>query len=194
VLHALFVLCAVVGGAVLYCGLMAAVWTLFVRLVRQRGVSRTRRREAAAEMPVAAPRPVPVVAGMPGREARATSWAEMPAWLSRDRPWAVAVVLLGAPGIGDRTAEYVDFPGRNIDWGGLLAASADWPPDQRLLVLTAYELAFDTAAQVESALEPVTLQDMVRLLDDDEVERIRVAMDVRRGRVEPDEALTQLDR
>jgi hypothetical protein len=102
-------------------------------------------------------------------------------------------VLLGAPVIGERTAEFVDFAERRIDWPGLLAASAAWPASQRLLVLTAYELAFDTGTELERALsEPVTLNDLVRLLDDDEVERIQVAMDVRRGRVRLDEALTRL--
>ena len=40
--------------------------------------------------------------------------------------------------------------------------------------------------------EPVTLQDVLRHLDDNEVERIRVAMQIRRGRLEPDEGLTRL--
>jgi hypothetical protein len=60
------------------------------------------------------------------------------------------------------------------------------------MVLTAYELAFDTAGEVERALsEPVTLTDLVQLLDDGDVERIRVAMDVRRGR-DVGDALSQL--
>ena len=75
----------------------------------------------------------------------------------------------------------------------MLEASSSWPPDQRLLVLTAYELAFDTPGEVSRAMsEPVTLQDVVRHLDDDEVERIRVAMQIRRGQVEPDEGITKL--
>ena len=93
----------------------------------------------------------------------------------------------------DRTAPFVDFGNRVIDWTGLLDDSETWPRDQRLLVLTAYEMAFDTPGEVARALsEPVTLQDVVLHLDDDEVERIRVAMQIRRGRLEPDEGLTSL--
>ena len=93
----------------------------------------------------------------------------------------------------DHTAPYVDFPNRVIDWAGMLDASRSWPRDQRLLVLTAYEMAFDTPGEVARAMsEPVTLQDVIRHLDDDEVERIRVAMQIRRGRLEPDEGLTKL--
>jgi hypothetical protein len=127
------------------------------------------------------------------RDRRAQSWHDLPPWLFRDRPWAVAVVLLGAAPIRDRTAEFVDFQGRRIDWNGLVRASTTWPAADRLMVMTAYELAFDTTTGAERAVsEPVTLTDLVRLLDDDEVERVRVAMDVSRGRVEVGEALTRL--
>ena len=105
----------------------------------------------------------------------------------------LAVVLLGAPAVRDHTAPFVDFANRVIDWAGMLDASRSWPRDQRLLVLTAYEMAFDTPGEVTRAMsEPVTLQDVVRHLDDDEVERIRVAMQIRRGRLEPEEGLTKL--
>ena len=46
----------------------------------------------------------------------------------------MAVVLLGAPSVRDRTAPFVDFPNRVIDWRSLLAESQAWPPDQRLMV------------------------------------------------------------
>jgi len=181
VLETLRATCLVVGAVVLYCAMMALLWAAAVGLVRRAGRARLR---------------LHVRAGAPlakGTDQRALSWEELPGWLFRDRPWAVAVVLLGAPAIRDRTAEFVDFADRRIDWAGLLAASAAWPADQRLLVLTAYELAFDTATEVERALsEPVTLNDMVRLLDDDQVERVHVAVDVRRGTVRLDEALTRL--
>ena len=97
------------------------------------------------------------------------------------------------PAVRDHTAPFVDFANRVIDWAGMLDASRSWPRDQRLLVLTAYEMAFDTPGEVARAMsEPVTLQDVVRHLDDDEVERIRVAMQIRRGRLEPEEGLTRL--
>lgn len=174
--------CTVVGALVLYCALMAVLWALAARAVRRRAHRLRGQREAAAAMPVGDP-----------RDRRAKSWEELPSWLWRDRPWAVAVVLLGAPAVRDSTAPFVDFPNRVIDWKGMLEASRTWPRDQRLLVLTAYEMAFDTPGEVARAMsEPVTLQDVVRHLDDDEVERIRVAMQIRRGRLEPDEGLTRL--
>jgi hypothetical protein len=184
VLDGLQTICLIVGAVVLYCVVMAVLWAALVRLLRAVGRSRPR------DVPV---RDVPVRGAAAGAERRAMAWEELPGWLFRERPWAVAVVLLGAPAIRERTAEFVDFAGRRIDWPGMLAASAGWPGDQRLLVLTAYELAFDTATEVERALsEPVTLKDMVRLADDDAVARIQVAMDVRRGTVQLDEALTRL--
>ncbi len=183
------VVCTVVGALVIYCALMAAVWALLVRLVRTRAAVRSRLAAAgAAALDVGGQSAQPDAA-----DRRARSWDELPAWLSRDRPWAVAVVLLGAPAIRDRTATFVDFANRRINWIGLLTAAETWPADQRLMVMTAHELAFDTVSDVERALsEPVTLQDMVTLLDDEGVERITVAMDVRRGRVELGEALTRL--
>jgi hypothetical protein len=181
-------ICTVVGALVLYCALMAAMWALVMRAARRRARLADERRAAAEALAVAGPRQ-----SGSGRERRAKSWEELPSWLWRDRPWAVAVVLLGAPSVREHTAPFVDFPNRVIDWAGMLDASQTWPRDQRLLVLTAYEMAFDTPDEVARAMsEPVTLQDVVRHLDDDEVERIRVAMQIRRGRLEPEEGLTRL--
>jgi hypothetical protein len=175
-------ICTVVGAVVLYCALMAAMWALVMRAARRRAQARADQRAAASAVAVGDP-----------RDRRALSFDELPGWLWRDRPWAVAVVLLGAPAVRDRTAAFVDFPNRIIDWAGMLDASEMWPRDQRLLVLTAHEMAFDTPGEVARAMsEPVTLQDVVRHLDDDEVERIRVAMQIRRGRLEPDEGLAKL--
>jgi hypothetical protein len=188
-LSVLWTVCAVVGGVVLYCAIMAGLWALAVRLVRRVGAARAQHRPAPL---LRSPAPAPAAANA-AADHGPQSWADPPTWLFRDRPWAVAVVLLGAPPIRDRTAEYIDFPAHRIDWPGLIAGSAGWPADQRLLVLTAYELAFDVAGEAErSPSEPVTLSDMVRLLDGDQVERVRVAMDVRSGRVEVGEALTRL--
>jgi len=184
-------ICTAVGALVLYCAVMAAMWSVVMRAARLRGRLRAEERAAAAALPVADPRR-PGDEPEPG-ERPAKSWEELPSWLWRDRPWAVAVVLLGAPAVRERTAPYVDFANRVIDWAAMLDASRSWPRDQRLLVLTAYEMAFDTPGEVARAMsEPVTLQDMVRHLDDDEVDRIRVAMQIRRGRLEPDEGLTRL--
>lgn len=181
-------ICTVVGAVVLYCALMAVLWALVMRTAKRRAQAAADRRDAAAQLAVTQPR-----RSLDGMDRRAKSWDELPAWLWRDRPWAVAVVLLGAPAVRDRTAPFVDFPGRVIDWTGLVNESRGWPPDQRLLVLSAYEMAFDTPGEVTRAMsEPVTLQDVVKHMDDDEVERIRVAMQIHRGRLEPEDGLTTL--
>jgi hypothetical protein len=191
-LRVLWTVCAIIGAVVLYCAFMAGLWTACVRLVRRAGAARTPATAGGGIADLADLDAMSAPLGDP-RDRRAQSWHDLPPWLFRDRPWAVAVVLLGAAPIRDRTAEFVDFQGRRIDWNGLVRASATWPAADRLMVMTAYELAFDTATEVEQALsEPVTLTDLVRLLDDDEVERVRVAMDVSRGRVEVGEALTRL--
>jgi hypothetical protein len=179
------VICTVVGAVALYCAVMVSLWYGLARAGRRRARARADRVAAAGEMPVTADRP----AG----DRRGQSWEELPSWLWRDRPWAVAVVLLGAPAVRARTATFVDFPNRVIDWKSLLQQSKTWPPDQRLLVQSAYEMAFDTPGEVTRAMsDPVTLRDLVRHLDDDEVERIRVAMQIRRGRLEPEDGITTL--
>lgn len=181
-------ICTVVGAVFLYCALMGALWVLVMRTAKRRTQAAADRRDAAAQLAVAEPR-----RPMDMRERRAKSWDELPGWLWRDRPWAVAVVLLGAPAVRDRTAPFVDFPNRVIDWAGMLDESSTWPRDQRLLVLSAYEMAFETPGEVDRAMsEPVTLQDVVRHMDDDEVERIRVAMQIHRGRIEPGAGLTTM--
>jgi hypothetical protein len=189
--------CAVVGAIVLYCAMMAAVWAMVVRTVRRvGGRARSRSRPAlVSPVPVAAAGSAGAAAAASAADRRAKSWSDLPAWLFRDRPWAVAVVLLGAPPIRDLTADFIDFAQRKINWHGLIVASGGWPADQRLLVQTAYELAFDSSGEMEpTQADPVTLADMMRLLDDEQQDRVRVAMDVRRGRVEVGEALTRLGR
>jgi hypothetical protein len=182
------VICMVVGAVALYCAVMISLWYGVMRAGRRRSRVHADRR-AAAHAPIATAPAAPAS----GRDRRARSWEELPSWLWRDRPWAVAVVLLGAPSVRDRTASFVDFPNRVIDWRSLVEESKAWPPDQRLLVQSAYEMAFDTPGEVTRAMsDPVTLRDLVRHLDDDEVERIRVAMQIRRGRLEPEDGITTL--
>jgi hypothetical protein len=188
VLGVLRVICTVVGAVALYCALMIALWYGVMRAGRRRARANAERRAAARAVPVTA-----TGGDKPGRDRRARSWEELPSWLWRDRPWAVAVVLLGAPAVRERTAPFVDFPNRVIDWKSLIEESRAWPPDQRLLVQSAYEMAFDTPGEVTRAMsDPVTLRELVRHLDDDEVERIRVAMQIRRGRLEPEDGITTL--
>jgi hypothetical protein len=193
VLGVLRAICTVVGAVALYCGLMAVLWYGVLRTGRLRARVHAERRAAARSIAVAEAATETEGGGSPARDRRASSWAELPSWLLRDRPWAVAVVLLGAPPVRDRTAPFVDFGGRVIDWKSLLEESRTWPPDQRLLVQSAYEMAFDTPGEVTLAMsDPVTLRDLVRYLDEDEVERIKVAMQIRRGRLEPEDGITTL--
>ncbi|HEV7656297.1 MAG TPA: hypothetical protein VGP36_16400 [Mycobacteriales bacterium] len=183
-------ICTVVGAGALYGALMVALWYGVMRAGKHRARMHADRRVAARAVPVTGSAHD---RSAEGRERRARSWEELPSWLWRDRPWAVAVVLLGAPSVRDRTAPFVDFPNRVIDWKTLLDESRAWPPDQRLLVQSAYEMAFDTPGEVTRAMsDPVTLRDLVRHLDDDEVDRIRVAMQIRRVRLEPEDGITTL--
>lgn len=196
---------AVVGGLVLYCALLAGLWAVVVRLVRRRG----RRMRTAAPTPVTtvAPAPVPVpgpaaapvtatapVTAASATERRASTWDQLPDWLARDRPWAITVVLLGAPEIRERTQPFVDFRRRRIDWEGLFDEATAWSPNERLLVTTAYDLSGGPARSVDPtpAPQPVTLNEVASVLDERNVRRVLVALDLRRGRCELDEALAQL--
>ena len=128
-------ICTVVGAVVLYCAVIAALWYALIRAGRRRGRRHAERRAAARAVPV-----VPSGAAVE-RERPAGCWDDLPSSLSRDRPWAVAVVLLGAPAVADRTAPFVDLATRSVAWTALLEESRTWPPDQRLLVQSAYELS-----------------------------------------------------
>ena len=146
-LGALRAICTVVGAVVLYCAVIAAFWYALIRVGRRRGRKQAERRAAARAMPVvpdAGPegRPArPSRRSDPAGPERAGSWDDLPPPLSRDRPWAVAVVLLGAPAVRERTAPFVDGAHRSVDWPALLEESRSWPPDQRALVQGAYELS-----------------------------------------------------
>ena len=146
-LGALRAICTVVGAVVLYCAVIAALWYALIRAGRRRGRTQAERRAAARAMPVvpdAGPegRPArPSRRSDPAGPERAGSWDDLPAPLSSDRPWAVAVVLLGAPVVRERTAPFVDGAHRSVDWPALLEESRSWPPDQRALVQGAYELS-----------------------------------------------------
>ena len=115
-------ICTVVGAVALYCGLMGVLWYGLMRAGRRRARMHAARRAA------------PVV-----RTEGPRTWDELPSWLWPDRSWSVAVVLLGTPSMRERTAPFVDFSNRVIDWPSLLAESHGWPAEQRLLVQRAYE-------------------------------------------------------
>lgn len=189
----LVVALAVVGGLVLYCALIAGLWAATVRLVRLRGRAMAASRPAPARAPSRAAAPAPA-ALVPIGERRASSWDQLPDWLARDRPWAITVVLLGAPEIRDRTQRFVDFRRRRIDWEGLFDEATGWSANERLLVTTAYDLSGGLARSIDPtpAPQPVTLDEVVSVLDEQKVRRVLVALDLRRGRCELDEALAQL--
>jgi hypothetical protein len=133
-------ICTVVGAVVLYCAVVTALWYGLTRAARRRGRRQTERLAAARMIPL-------VVSDDPaGRERPPRSCEELPSWLWQDRPWAVAVVLLGAPAVRDRTAPFLDFGNRVIDWTALLEESRSWAPDQRLVVQSAYELCMQISA------------------------------------------------
>lgn len=171
----------IVGGWVIVAALLATVWT---------GVRARDRSVAFADDHGADQVHVPASAfaaasagGAPPVERRARTWADVPGWVARDREWAVAVVLLGAPTVADRTHPFVHFSNRRIDWPNLLLAASEWSEEDRMLIYTAYDLASGSRDAKGDRLggDHVTLQQMVGL-DEDVAERLQAAVDVRRGR------------
>jgi hypothetical protein len=146
VLGALRAICTVVGAVVLYCAVIAALWYALIRVGRRRGRRQAERRAAARAMPVvpdagrrAARSPVPPI--RPGRTRAGRVLGRPPPLLSRDRPWAVAVVLLGAQRCASArrrssTGHIARSTGRRCS-----RSPGAWPPDQRALVQGAYELS-----------------------------------------------------
>ncbi len=168
----------VVGAWTLLAALFASVWTALVR-GRREGTVHDRRTSTAGDRRRSTP-----AQGGDGSERRAQSWDEVPGWVTRDREWAVAVVLLGAPSVADRTDPYVSFSERTIDWPGLLLAASSWSGDDRLLIYTAYDLAeVGRVAGEPLAGERVTLKQMADV-GEELAARLQVAMDVRRGRMD----------
>lgn len=142
--------------------------------------------------PDSSARQAPVAAALP-LDRRAQTWADVPSWVARDRQWAVAVVLLGAPEIAERTHGFVDFSRRRIDWSGLLAEAAGWPRRQRLLVAVAHDLAgsLQQASDAPPIVAPdaVAVADLVTDLDEYALGRVHTAVDLRRGTCSFDEAV-----
>ena len=147
-LGALRAICTVVGAVVLYCAVIAALWYALIRVGRRRGRTQAERRAAARAMPVvpdAGPegRPArPSRRSDPAGPERAGSWDDLPAPLSRDRPWAVAVVLLGAPAVRDRARRRSSTGPTARSTGRRCSRSPGaGRRDQRALVQGAYELS-----------------------------------------------------
>ncbi len=175
-LHMALVLCTVVGACTLLSLLVLGAWIVLVEWARRK----------------APPPPLPAVAGEDALrlERRARTWDDVPGWVARDREWAVAVVLLGAPAVADRTHRYVDFAARHIDWPALLLKAIDWPEDQRLLVHTAFDLAAPDRETKGRVNRHVTLQQLLDA-EDQVAERVQTAVDMRRGRCDYRTALSR---
>ena len=120
------VVCTVLGMFTLYTVLIGSllIWTL--RSIKRRHARNAGRLADGAPM---------------GIDRRARSWDELPEWVSQDREWAAAVVVLGSASVAERTAEHVDFTQRQVDWAQLRVAADDWDDPSRNLIQVADELA-----------------------------------------------------
>ena len=124
--EAFLTVCTVVGMITVY---TVAAGSLVIWVLRS-----VKRRRARAEGRLADGAPL-------GIDRRAQSWDEMPEWVSQDREWAAAVVVLGSMAIAERTAPHVDFAERQVDWDGLRDAARTWDEQARGLVEVADGLA-----------------------------------------------------
>lgn len=124
--EAFLTVCTVVGMVAIYTVITGSLVVWVIRSVK--------RRRARAEGRLAEGAPL-------GIDRRAHSWDEMPEWVSQDREWAAAVVVLGSTSIAERTAPHVDFSARQVDWDGLREAARGWDDHARALVEVADALA-----------------------------------------------------
>jgi hypothetical protein len=124
--EAFLTVCTVVGMITVYTVVAGSLVTWVLRSVK--------RRRARDEGRLADGAPL-------GIDRRAQSWDEMPEWVSQDREWAAAVVVLGSVPIAERTAPHVDFAERTVDWAGLRDAARSWDEQARGLVEVADALA-----------------------------------------------------
>ncbi len=124
--EAFLTVCTVVGMVAIYTVVTGSLVVWVIRTVKRR---RARDQGRLAD-------------GAPlGIDRRALSWDEMPEWVSQDREWAAAVVVLGSMAIAERTAPHVDFAERKVDWDGLREAAHGWDDQARGLVEVADALA-----------------------------------------------------
>lgn len=118
--------CTIVGMLTVYAVGLGALLVWALRSVQQRQARREGRLADGAPM---------------GIDRRARSWDELPEWISQDREWASAVVVLGSTFLAHRTNDLVDFGTRTVDWEALRAAAAHWDDDESNLVAVADRLA-----------------------------------------------------
>lgn len=194
-LDVVLMICTVVGALTLWAAVTGVIasWVLRrIKRVRAPGESGGVAGPGSGRSTRPSSASAPTVAGAQ-TDRRAQTWADVPSWVARDRKWAVAVVLLGAPEIAARTHPFVDFSSRRIDWTSLLAQAAEWPRRQRLLVSVAHDLVgslgqASDAPTVVSA-DTVAVADLVTDLDQYALDRVHTAVDLRRGTCSFDEAV-----
>ena len=124
--QAFLTVCTVVGMFTVYTVLLGSLLIWALRAVKRRRARNAGRLADGAPM---------------GIDRRARSWDELPEWVSQDREWAAAVVVLGSDSVAQRTAEHVDFTQRRVDWAQLREDARDWDPPARNRVDVADELA-----------------------------------------------------
>ncbi len=163
-LHVLRLMVTALAGLLLYCLIVAALVSFVIR-----GVQRNR--------PVIAP------PEEEPQERRGDRWSAVPGWVAGDRDWAVAVVLLGAPDLAERTEPFVDFAARRIDWLGLRLTATSWPRRERLIVDVAHDLAGGAAPELDEVYpgEPVAISELLGDLDQPHVDLVHAAVDLHRG-------------
>jgi hypothetical protein len=144
--EAFLTVCTVVGMVAIYTVVTGSLVVWVIRTVKRR---RARDQGRLAD-------------GAPlGIDRRALSWDEMPEWVSQDREWAAAVVVLGSTSIAERTAPHVDFSARRVDWAGLREAARGWDDHARGLVDVADALAHAEVSGVSATISARAFDDPV---------------------------------
>lgn len=163
-LHVLRLVVIALAGLLLYSLVVGALASFIIR-----GVQRNR--------------PVVNAPERKPQERRGDRWSAVPGWVARDRNWAVAVVLLGAPDLAERTGPYVDFAARRIDWLELRLAATSWPRRERLIVDVAHDLAGGAAPELAEVYPggPVAITELLGDLDQPHVDLVHAAVDLHRG-------------
>jgi hypothetical protein len=133
---AFLTVCMVVGMVAVYTVITGSLVVWIMRSVKRRRAHDEGRLADGAPM---------------GIDRRAQTWDEMPEWVSQDREWAAAVVVLGSTSIAERTASHVDFAARRVDWDGLRKAARHWDEHARGLVEVADALAHADVAGTSHA-------------------------------------------
>lgn len=95
----------------------------------------------------------------------------------------MALVFLGAPGLAQRTAPFVDFARRRIDWLGLHCAASTWQRREKLIVDVAHDLTrgLDASSGGGLSADAVTIADLLIDLDQEDLDLVHAAVDLHLG-------------